>query len=46
MPRAPWTLEQCVDRAEAKNLSIRMAAYDKDFAEVGEWGPNGASCRT
>ncbi|MEZ4788432.1 MAG: TolC family protein, partial [Flavobacteriales bacterium] len=36
--QGPWTLEQCVDRAEAKNLSIRMAAYDKDFAEVGEWG--------
>jgi outer membrane protein len=36
--QGPWTLEQCVGRAEAKNLGIRSAAYDKDLAQVGEWG--------
>lgn len=33
-----WTLEQCVSRAEDKNLSIRAAAYDRDFAAEGERG--------
>jgi len=37
-----WTLDQCVARAEEKNLSIQRAAYDREFAAEGErfakWG--------
>ncbi|HQW07401.1 MAG TPA: TolC family protein, partial [Flavobacteriales bacterium] len=36
--QGPWTLEQCVSRAEAKNLAIRSASYDRDFAAVGKQG--------
>ena len=36
--QAPWTLEQCVARAEEKNLSIQSAAYDRDFAAEGQRG--------
>ncbi|MBK6550632.1 MAG: TolC family protein [Flavobacteriales bacterium] len=34
----PMDLEQCVSRAEAKNLAIRSASYDRDFAAVGKQG--------
>ena len=36
--QSPWTLEQCVVRAEAKNLAIRSASYDRDIAVAGENG--------
>jgi len=33
-----WTLQQCAARAEARNLSIQSASYDRDFAAAGERG--------
>ncbi len=37
-----WTLEQCVQRAEASNLTLESAGYDRDIALQGEraakWG--------
>ena len=37
-----WTLDECVKRAEARNLSIQRAMYDRDFAvqgqEAAKWG--------
>ena len=31
-----WTLDECVKRAEARNLSIQRAMYDRDFAVQGQ----------
>lgn len=37
-----WTLEQCVQRAEERNLTIQRAQYDRDGAfqdeRAGKWG--------
>jgi|694.fasta_scaffold02783_3 outer membrane protein len=42
MAQQAWTLDQCVARAEARNLSIQRAAYDKEFTGLSEqqakWG--------
>ncbi|MBL7940765.1 MAG: TolC family protein [Flavobacteriales bacterium] len=33
-----WTLQQCAARAEARNLSMQAAQYDRDLAAAGERG--------
>jgi outer membrane protein len=42
MAQQAWTLDQCVARAEARNLSIQRSAYDREFAVQSEqqakWG--------
>ncbi|MFT3884781.1 MAG: TolC family protein [Flavobacteriales bacterium] len=33
LAQQPWTLEQCIRRAEEKNLTVRNAALDADLAD-------------